>query len=478
MLLYSTLLETNDTLTKEKFLNLLVKWNKEQKYEENIVPEFLDWDGSRNKRYGTDDLWIEIQEYRNGNTIAVRYENLQNNGAIWDTDYVVNFDEKKIAIQLNRSFLSGSESKNQEFSAPNFVRYLIHGGFLKPDHGLKITDQEHVIEKDNLNLLVAVVNRTAEYRLPVIYVSKTKYNTDPVEIDELCHQVKGVAHVLVESDISLNQEIQSICGNEDMVYNGNIGVYFSDVPPEKVFLQSVYHGKPLLSIKAVDYVYHYSKVQTTPKLYTWEEVKRSILQDRYADKRKEFEDAVLKVTNDENELKDFLDSYTKDMDKYQEQINRLTDDLDNYKRENQWLHGRLDQTGTPLLYYGEEKDLYPEEIKEMILDAIKEELKRSGSDLNNCRYSLLLNDVLQSNGYKGTRKKRKEQIRKLLNGYKRMDEKVQRELENFGFAIKSEKNHYKLIYYGDSRYEKTLSKTGSDSRGGSNAASEIIHRML
>lgn len=74
MLLYSTLLAINETLTKEAFQNLVHSWNAENPYQENRVSEFLDWDGSRNHRYATDSLWLEIQEYRNKNIIAVRYE--------------------------------------------------------------------------------------------------------------------------------------------------------------------------------------------------------------------------------------------------------------------------------------------------------------------------------------------------------------------------------------------------------------------
>lgn len=42
MLLYSTLLAINETLTKEAFQNLVHSWNAENPYQENRVSEFLD----------------------------------------------------------------------------------------------------------------------------------------------------------------------------------------------------------------------------------------------------------------------------------------------------------------------------------------------------------------------------------------------------------------------------------------------------
>lgn len=49
MLLYSTMLDVNDTLTKEKFIQLVIKWNQESQYEENVIPGLV-WDGQMNVR--------------------------------------------------------------------------------------------------------------------------------------------------------------------------------------------------------------------------------------------------------------------------------------------------------------------------------------------------------------------------------------------------------------------------------------------
>ncbi len=36
-------------------------------------------------------LSLAIEEYRNGNTIAVRYEKKDEDGVVWDTDYAEDF---------------------------------------------------------------------------------------------------------------------------------------------------------------------------------------------------------------------------------------------------------------------------------------------------------------------------------------------------------------------------------------------------
>lgn len=101
MLLFSTLLEINDTMTKDSFIQsfiqLVLEWNHGRPHEENII-QGIEWNGERNVRYGTDTLWLAIEEYRNENIIAVHYEKAEADGVVWDTDYVMNFNDMKMSI--------------------------------------------------------------------------------------------------------------------------------------------------------------------------------------------------------------------------------------------------------------------------------------------------------------------------------------------------------------------------------------------
>ena len=92
MLLFSTILSINDTLTKDNFIELVIEWNQNSPHEDNVIQN-IEWNGERNIRFGHERLWLAIEEYRNKNIIAVRYEKIDEDGAIWDTDYVMNFDE-------------------------------------------------------------------------------------------------------------------------------------------------------------------------------------------------------------------------------------------------------------------------------------------------------------------------------------------------------------------------------------------------
>ncbi|MDY5487174.1 MAG: hypothetical protein SPF94_10660, partial [Desulfovibrio sp.] len=61
MLLYSTILDISPALTKDNFIQLVIDWNQNDQHEENIIRD-LRWNGERNIRFGSDCLWLDIEE--------------------------------------------------------------------------------------------------------------------------------------------------------------------------------------------------------------------------------------------------------------------------------------------------------------------------------------------------------------------------------------------------------------------------------
>ena len=88
MLLFSTILDIKEAMTKDDFIRLVIEWNQGSPHANNIIPG-IQWNGERNIRYGEDGLWLDIEEYRNQIIIAVSYEKKEDDGTIWDTDYVM-----------------------------------------------------------------------------------------------------------------------------------------------------------------------------------------------------------------------------------------------------------------------------------------------------------------------------------------------------------------------------------------------------
>lgn len=52
MLLFSTILEINDRMTKDAFINLVIEWNQGSPHKENIIAD-IKWNGERNIKFET-----------------------------------------------------------------------------------------------------------------------------------------------------------------------------------------------------------------------------------------------------------------------------------------------------------------------------------------------------------------------------------------------------------------------------------------
>lgn len=474
MLLYSTTLRIKDTLTKDGFVQLVIQWNQSSPHADNVIPD-VNWNGERNIRFGNESLWLAIEEYRNKNIITVRFEKREEDGAIWDTDYIMNFDSMKMTIQLDRGYTEDAQMEDLQFSTPHFISMLIDGGYLMEDNGLSILRQAIVISEENLPLLTDVINGQAHYRLPIVYVSKTVYNHDPVNVSWLCSKLKGATHVLLQEDKQTNWQIRSLC-NDNNEYFGGVGIYFPNGKHRR-FLYRTYIGSDnILLNKVTRSVFQYMNAQKKALLSTWQGVNNALLTDKYVSQKAEKAEAELARQKAESEVETYIDAFDADNAKLRQQIEELTRANTSLQLENQGLREKLNGIDeVPILFLGDEEEFYQGEIKEMILDAVAEKIKNLGQKTR--RWDVL-NDVLQNNDYQNVYDERECIVKALFKDYKTLSGSMRQQLLELGFEITEDGKHYRLTYYGDGRYKTTIAKTGSDWREGKNIASVILKSMM
>lgn len=502
MLLFSAMLQINRNLTKDKFIKLVIEWNQGSPYENNII-RGIDWHGERNVRYGNENLWLDIEEYQNQNIIAVRYEKREADGVIWDTDYVMNFNTFRMVVRLDRSYTAEALSDDGKFSTPHFITLLIERGYLEDDDDLPVLRTPDTITKDRLEQLARIINGEKRYRLPVVYVSRTYNNEDPVNVKLLASRLKGAAHVLVQEDRETNYELKHLCDKKNEYY-GAIGVYFPNpaISNKRYLYRSAVGYDDFLMQKVVQLVIRYVNTQTVDMLYTWQGVNNCILMDRLQKQRDEraaaeaarraAEEEKLRIldtlSEEERRYKTeaveeakaaadkILEGFDDDLQKLQDQVDSLTKANEVLQYENQGLRAKLASTeSVPLLYMGDEFEFYQEEIKDMILSVLDDAEKTLHP--RSRRYDVVQN-VVKSNNYKKLNAKRAEELKRLLKDYHGMPGPLYQQLEDMGFQITSDGKHYKLTYYGDERYVFTLAKTPSDFRGGKNATQSIINGVF
>lgn len=489
MLLFSTILDIKDTLTKDEFIKLVIEWNQNTPHPENAI-KGIEWDGSHNVRYGNTDMWLEIQEYRNGNTIAVRYEKVEIDGAIWDTDYVMNFDSRKMAIQLDRSFRADAQMKDLQFSTPYFITLLIEKGFIQDDESIPILKSPFMITDSNIDILASVINGTGHFAYPIIYISKNRDGSEPINASKLATRLKGVAHILVQEDSGTNAKIRAACENKNE-YFGAIGIYYPNGTTyhQRVFSRAISGFDDELSEKIYRRVLQYSNSQNVEILLTWMGVNNALFRDRWSSRgyelieaeraKKNAEDAREEAVREKNVSESLVEMTDEEIAGFKRQIESLTHDNERLLAENAGLRAKVNSIdAAPIILAGNENDFFIGEIKDIVLSVLSEELVRMGGENVKSRRADILRDILNSNEYERILEKKAESLKASFKGYTTMSSTLRRYLVDMGFTISEEGKHYRLKYYGDPRYHTTISKTASDHREGTNISTQIIRDMF
>lgn len=127
-----------------------------------------------------------------------------------------------------------------------------------------------------------------------------------------------------------------------------------------------------------------------------------------------------------------------------------------------------------IYFYITEKNFYPDEIKEIILDLLKQSLHNV---YEKTRRDHVLRDLLQNNPSNGSLESFKKEIHDLFNNYRSLNPKMRQELKHLGFQFVDNK-HHKMRFHQDDRYIHTFASSASDYRAGMNNASEICRLIF
>jgi len=476
MRLYSANLHIKDTLTKEKFLSLVIEWNKSIPYEENRI-NTIEWNGEDNIRFSDESKWLEFCSYPEKDIVAVRFEKVVENNIIWDTDYIMNFAEHRMVILLDRSYQEDAVETDEVFSSPYFIKLLIQQDYLEPDYDLPVGLEPVVIGGDSLTKLAHVVAPNNKYQYPVVFVSKTKENKDPLDVKMLAHQLKGAAHVFVQEEHQSNKDLRVIC-NERNDYNGAVGIYFPNGKQDhkRIYIAQGQNQEERLTKEIIRYVFHYGNLQKLDPLYTWQGVNNALLNESLKEKIQKLNKAELAERQAKNEVDEVYQSLEEELTGLQQKIADLTRQNEALAYENQSLHNKAAQMkNEPILFRGAESDLYPFEIKELLLSVLEESLSNTKEKTR--RYDVL-KDIIDENHYEHRADEINKSLKSIFKGYKTLSAAMKNKAEELGLVFSEDGKHYKITLKGDQRYMATLPKTPSDNRSGDNVVAIIRREMF
>lgn len=449
-------------------INLVIEWNQGSPH--NKISN-LNWDGKkRNVKFENGNLSLAIEEIRTYNTIAIRFHQFDENNIIWNTDIVVNFNTHIFSIKIDRETTADTIGFIPRFKTPILVNMLLDREYISMDNDLEISDKEILIKKDNYKVIENIICRNTIYSMPVIYVTKSR-GRYPLKVHNLAYRLRGIAHVLIEEDADVCKFLKESCGGMNS-HHGSIGIYYpGSSAPYKIITTRRYEEQEEILIDRIEnMVCRYMNQQARDKMMTWEGVQNELLKLRYVS-------ATEKKAKAENEVSEVYENFSDELEEKERTIEELNNRVMALQAENQGLRAKYEQvTEIPLIYYGEEDELYEGEIKDHILEALQKQMQQVKKGT---RKELILQDILESNETSGALEERRTEIKRILKGYTKVGDSLKRDLKAYGFIITKDGGHYKLTYKGDSRYLFTMAASGSDSqRGGENLIGDIIRDML
>lgn len=468
MQIYSAIFPVKESLSQDDLINLVIEWNQGSPH--NKISN-LNWDGKkRNIKFEDGNLSLAIEEIRTYNTIAIRFHQFDENNIIWNTDIVVNFNTHIFSIKIDRETTADTIGFIPQFKTPILVNMLLDGDFIGMDNDLEISAKEIPIKKDNYKVIENIICRNTVYSMPVIYVTKS-WGRYPLRVHTLAYRLRGVAHVLIEEDADVCKFLKDSCRGMNS-HHGSIGIYYpgSSAPYKIITPRRYEEQEETLIDRIVNMVCRYMNQQARDKMMTWEGVQNELLKLRYVS-------ATEKKAKAENEVSEVYENFSDELEEKERTIEELNNRVMALQAENQGLRAKYEQVSEiPLIYYGEEDELYEGEIKDHILETLQKQMQQVKKGT---RKELILQDILESNELTGALEEKRAEIKRILKGYTKVGDSLKRDLKAYGFIITKDGGHYKLTYKGDSRYLFTMASSGSDSqRGGENLIGDIIRDML
>lgn len=344
---------------------------------------------------------------------------------------------------------------------PVVVRTLLKQLGGASDGELLVSDKPLRLTNSDIDIAARLIKGSSGCRLPIVYVSAGFQGNYLVDCDRIAKDLSGMAHVVVEPNRPFSLRLKLAVDSEN-VYGGAVGVYWPDNAGRRSYFIGKIFESPSEIARAL-----------------FEEI-RAALTNRRALERCTW--AFAQEMTSRLTIKKLQASGSQQVEKYIEtfdlEISAKNQTIEDAEREIARLKAEVRKYETLLpagtaspLKTGLEQDFYPNETFNILRDAVEDACSRVAKD---SRRQHILTALLEANPAKeDSAASKREQLKQILRGSKHMNATMRHDLENMGFEITEEGKHHKLVFLGDDRYTFSLSKSGSDHRGGLNAASDI-----
>lgn len=348
---------------------------------------------------------------------------------------------------------------------PIIIRTLLDdfGGI--SDGDLQIEKEPHRLGNDDVGLAARLISGRAGCYLPIVYVSCEFVGDYIVDANSLASDLFGMAHVVMEPNRPFSRRLQ-IDVNSTNVYGGTIGIYWPDGGGRRsFFIGREFENAFEIKRAIVDEIRSALLNRRPLPRCTWSVVQETLSRQRVSELR----------SSGSRELERYIELFDSEVKAKATQLADAESEIARLQTEIRRHESRVGVGAEVILRTGSEQDLYAGELSEIVRDAIEDAADRVQSD---SRREHVFRAILNANESDEIAREKREELKSLLRSYTHMDKGTRKGLENIGFSITEDGKHYKIVFRDDDRYTFALPKSGSDRRGGLNAASDISKRLF
>ncbi|WP_454254618.1 hypothetical protein [Pseudomonas sp. Marseille-Q8238] len=457
-------------IKKEDLLGECLNWITDSPHTSISQEEASALNGKREFQFkkGTENLEYNSAHDNDCEIISFRYTKTDNQ-LHWIT--TISFLLMEASQEVWTNVKSTCESKDAFTNLPTVKKPVIairlidrFGGGI--DDELYVNHNPFILSDDESGYQQAthLITGQGSNRLPIVYVSCGYNGRHALIPGRLARKLSGLAHVLVEPSRSFSVKIRSRSSSRN-VYGGVVGVYW----PNNQGITLHRYDRLWGSVKEFEEEI-YSQISSIlskrmPLMKcTWEAVKD--IKNRAS---------IEKLKAGETTTNELVELYDNEIRQKEYELAKVRSEVLRLEATVRSLQAKSPVQGGITIKTGDEDDYFPNEISEIVLDAIKDYSSRvkQGS-----RRQHVITSILDNNAPERTADGISRTIKEALRGYREMTQKVRSALESCGFEIDADSRHWKITYQGDERYTYILPKSGSDNRGGLNAVSDICGLIL
>lgn len=330
------------------------------------------------------------------------------------------------------------------------------------DGEFRVSEAPVIFTNSEYDLAASCILGGANTYLPIVYVSAPFRGQYSVEPNKLASRLFGMAHVVVEPNRDFSIKVMEIVQSRN-VYGGVIALYWPEGAGRRTFF-------PRHNNISVD--------EFEENIF--EEIRMSLINRRPLVRCTLAAVNELKARRLINSLKDagsaevqlYVDAFEEELTSKAAALENSEKEIARLKAEIRKYESQSEAINSIALDIGGERDFYGDEILSVVLDALT---KAEANVTPDSRRQDLLKALIGANSCLAEGDAIRKKIKELLRDYRTMTPKVKQGLEETGFLISDDGRHYKIILQDDSRYTFSLSKSGSDYKGGLNAASDICN---